>query len=161
MGKLTGTEIDEYFAVHLLYRTRIMLAHYKMTHDSAGKDRAWTGTPSWLDACFIASLVTGRLYLNLLGIGKKGGALAAFSPQTDDVTADGLGGVLLDPSKLPAGEQKLFLDFLIMADKAAAHFTVPKGHDWSKTHDVIKRIHGYLKSNLYGPTGRAGLEPLV
>jgi len=63
MGKLTRTEIDEYFAVHLPYRTRIMLAHYKMTHDRAGHDKAWTGNPAWLDACSIASLVTGRLYL--------------------------------------------------------------------------------------------------
>ena len=161
MGKLKPTQIDEYFNVHLPYRTRIMLAHYKMTHDGAGKNKAWNSNPAWLDACFVASLVTGRLYLNVFGVGKKGGALCAFSPQEDDVTVDDLGGILLDPAKLPAVEQKLFLDFLIMADKAAAHFTTPKNHDSSTTHDVIKLIHGYMKSNLYGPAGRTGLETVV
>ena len=161
MGKLTASAIDEYFDVHLPYRTRIMLAHYKMTHDSAGKDKPWTANPAWLDACFVASLVSGRLYLNVLGVGKKGGAPCAFVQQPDDVTVDDLGGLRVDPATLSVNEQKLFLDFLTMADKAAAHFTIPKSHDWTKTHDVIELIHGYLKSNLYDAVGRTGLEPLI
>src|SRR5271169_553622 len=100
MGKLAIGQIDEYFAVHLPYRTRIMLAHYKMTHDSAGNDKGWNGNPAWLDACFIASLVTARLYLNVLGVGKKGGTLADFEDKADDVTVDDLGGVRLDAATL-------------------------------------------------------------
>jgi hypothetical protein len=69
--------------------------------------------------------------------------------------------VPLDPAKLQTCEQKLFVDFLIMADKAAAHFTRPKNHDWNETHHVIKLIHRYLKSNLYDPAGRTGLEGLA
>jgi len=138
-----------------------MLAHYKMTHDSAGLDRAWKNDPAWLDGCFIASLVTGRLYLNVLGIGKRDRALTPFGNKGNDVMVDDLGGVRLDVPKLPGGEQQLFLDFLIMADKAAAHFTMPKNHDWSKTHDIMRLIHGYLKSNLYYPAGRSELEDLV
>jgi hypothetical protein len=156
MGKLHAGQIEEYFAVHLPYRTRILLAHYKMT-----RPNGWSGNPAWLDACFVASLVTGRLFLNVLGVGKEGGALACFSAQPDDVTVDNLGGKLLDPATLPAADRDLFFDFLKMADKAAAHFTTPMNHDWTKTHDVIQRIHHYLKVNLYDQAGRSGLEPLT
>jgi hypothetical protein len=141
MGKLTPNDINEYFENHLPYRTRIMLAHYKMTHDDTGANTAWTSNPAWLDGCFVASLVTGRIYLNLLGIGKKHGALCPFSPQRDDVTVADLSGVLLDPAKLPTNERTLFLNFLIMADKAAAHFTTPRNHDWNMTHEVIELIN--------------------
>ena len=161
MGKLIAGQIDTYFEVHLPYRTRIMLAHYKMTHDSAGNDKAWTRNPAWLDACFVASLVTARLYLNVLGVGKKGGALADFDGKPDDVTVDDLGGKRLDPTKLSQTEHDLFFDFLNMADKAAAHFTTPIVHDWTKTHEVIKLIHYYLKTNLYDVLGRSGLEQLM
>lgn len=137
-----------------------MLAHYKMTHDSAGNDKSWMLNPAWLDSCFIASLVTGRLYLNALGIAKQASAIAAFSAKPDDVTVDDLGGIRLDPGALRPHEPRLFLDFIIMADKAAAHFTTPRAHDTSTTHAVIKLIHGYLKKNLYDPTARTGLEPL-
>lgn len=160
MGKLNRAEIDEYFDVHLPYRTRTLLAHYKMTHDSAGQDKPWTSNPAWLDGCFITSLINGRIYLNTLGIGKSGGALVPFVPRQDDVTVDDLGGTVLDPTKLPGAEQTLFLNFVIMADKAAAHFTTPSGHSWNQTHDVIKLIHGYLNTNLYIPAGRSGLEGL-
>jgi hypothetical protein len=160
MGKLSTTEIQEYFKVHLPYRTRIMLAHYKMTHDTCGNPKAWTGNPAWLDACFVASLITARSYLHLLGVGKKSGRLCAFEPRQDDITVDDLGGRRIDAAKLPPDEQRLFLDFLTMADKAAAHLTVPRDHDWAKTHDVIKLIHNYLKTNLYGPASRTDLESL-
>jgi hypothetical protein len=88
----------------------------------------------------MATLVTARLFLDLLGRGKRGGRLVPFEPKADDIVATELGGTLLDPTTLSQAERDLFLDFLIMADKAAAHFTVPIKHDWSKTHDVILRI---------------------
>lgn len=62
--------------------------------------------------------------------------------------------MLIDPAALPPGEKKLFFDFLNTADKAPAHFTIPMIHDWAKTHDVILRLHHYLKVNLYDHTGR-------
>ena len=62
--------------------------------------------------------------------------------------------LLIDPAALPARERQLFLDFLKMADKAAAHFTVPITHDWTKTHDVVLRVHHHLKVCLYDYTGR-------
>jgi hypothetical protein len=150
MGKLKPAEIDEYFETHLPYRTGILLAHYRMTRVP------WTGDLGRLNACFVASLVTARLFLNVLGIGKdkRGGALATFVPRPDDVTADDLGGLPIDPATLPKMEQDLFLDFLKMADKSAAHFTTPIAHDWTKTHEVILRIHHHLKINVYDHTGR-------
>lgn len=162
MGKLTTSEIDDYFKVHLPYRTRILLAHYKMTHDSAGKDQSWNLNPAWLDACFVASLVTGRLYLNVLGIGKdkKGTKLCRYQPRANDITVDDLDGMALDPTRLLVGEEKLFLDFMIMADRAAAHFTILEPHDSAKTHNVVQRIHHYLQVNLYDASGRRGLQPL-
>jgi hypothetical protein len=150
MGKLTPAEIDEYFEKHLPYRTGILLAHYRMTRVS------WTGDVGRLNACFVASLITARLFLNVLGIGKaKGGvALAPYTPKPDDVTADDLGGLLIDPVTLPKKEQDLFLAFIKMADKAAAHFTIPIAHDLAITHEAVLRIHHYLTINLYGHTGR-------
>lgn len=148
MGKLTPVRIDEYFEKHLPYRTGILLAHYRMTR------KPWTGDVGRLNACFVASLVTGRLFLNVLGVGKKGGKLCRFVGQDDDVNAEDLGGKFIDLATLPPGDEALFIGFLKMADKAAAHFTMPMYHDWSKTHDVILRIHHYLKVNVYGHTGR-------
>ncbi|HEY6332898.1 MAG TPA: hypothetical protein VI756_26470 [Blastocatellia bacterium] len=148
MGKLTPGQVDEYFEMHLPYRTRILLAHYRMT------GMAWSGDPGSLDACFIAALVTGRLFLNMLGIGKRGSELVRYRRELDDVMADDLGGKLLDPASLSTAEHELFLRFLVMADKAAAHFTLPMSHDWTKTHEVVLQIHHYLAVNLYEYTGR-------
>ena len=161
MGKLSVPQIDDYFEKHLPYRTRIMLAHYKMTHDANGNRKAWTGDPGWVDACFIASLVTTRLYFNVLGMGKVDGQLGHFQPKPDDVTVDDLGGKRVDTTMLPASEKALLFDFLRMADKAAAHFTIPIQHDCSKTHDVVRIIHGYLQTHLYAQAGRTGLESMV
>jgi hypothetical protein len=111
MGKLTPPQVEEYFDKHLPYRTGILLAHYRMTRGP------WTGDPGMLNACFVSALVTGRLFLNVL--------LDRYSPRPTDVTVDDLGGVLIDPATLPKAERDLFLHFLIMADQAAAHFTVP------------------------------------
>ncbi|HEY3825201.1 MAG TPA: hypothetical protein VGL82_11625 [Bryobacteraceae bacterium] len=71
MGKLSASQIDDYFANRLPYRTGILLAHYRMTR------QLWTGEVGRLNACFVAALVTGRIFLNVLGIGKAKGALAA------------------------------------------------------------------------------------
>ena len=160
MPKLTDHQIDEYFKNHLPYRTRIMLAHYKMTHDAEGKDLPWTGDAGQLDACFIASLVTARLYLNILAVGKKDGKLSPYEPKPDDVTVRDLKGTLVDLQKMSPSEKTLLYDFLIMADKAAAHFTTPIDHDWTKTHDVIRVVHRYLQTHLYDHAGRVGLETM-
>jgi hypothetical protein len=102
------------------------------------------------------------MFLNMLGIGKRkdGTTLAAISGRNTDVLADDLGGTLIDSAILPTDEQQLFLNFLKMADQAAAHFTTPVAHDWTKTHDVILRVHAYVKTNLHDPTGRT-IDPLL
>jgi hypothetical protein len=82
MGKLTAPQIDEYFTIHLPYRTRIPLAHYRMTREP------WHGDRAQLEATFEASLVAGRMYLNILGIAKnRQDLLIPFRAQHDDVTA--------------------------------------------------------------------------
>ena len=162
MGKLTTSQINEYFDVHLPYRTRIMLAHYKMTRASWTIER---GPVAWLQACFEASLITGRLYLNVLGVTAKrdGSALKALvnDPNCPDVAAEDLGGTRLNLTLLQPNEQSLFLHFIIMANKAAAHLTMPGNYDLDQVHPAIHRIHYYLKTNLYDPSGRIGLESLV
>jgi len=131
-----------------------------MRHDAVGTFIPWTGNQAWLDACFVASLVTARLYLNVLGIGKngKGTTLVEYVAQKNDVTVEDLGGTRVNVATISPGDQKVLLDFLIMADKAAAHFTTPIPHDRKPIPSVILLIHGYLKTHLYGVTGRTGLE---
>lgn len=73
MGKLSATQIDDYFSKHLPYRTRIMVTHYRMTHDRVGNPTAYTADPGQVDAAFVAALVTARMYINVLGVGKSGG----------------------------------------------------------------------------------------
>ena len=91
----------------------------------------------------------------------RGSGAGQFRGQAYDVTVDDLGGKRLAPATLSQAEQYLLFGFLKMADKAAAHFTIPIVHDWSKTHDVIKLVHAYLKSNLHDIAGRVGLEALT
>jgi hypothetical protein len=117
MGKLTPALVDEYFEIHLPYRTRVLLAHFKMRHDPVtGKFITWT--QSWLDAGFVAALVTAWLYLNVLGIAKNGKrtALVDLRDQGDDITVDDLGGRRVTIASIPPADQKTLLDFLIMAD---------------------------------------------
>lgn len=165
MGKLAPSQVDEYLAVHLPYRTRIMLAHYKMTHDRHGNAKSWTGElgpSSWLEACFEASLIAGRMYLNLLGIAarKDGSALRIVGRrESDDLGAEDLGGVPLELAMLPLEEQSLLLDFIVMANKASAHLTTLGNHDPEKAHPAILRVHSHLKKNVYDAAGRTGLEP--
>ena len=98
MGKLSAALIEEYFAIHLPYRTRILIAHYRMTR------QAWHGDPAQLEAAFEASLVTGRMYLNVLGVAKnKHDVLVPFRPKDDDVSAADLGGTYVDIASLTPG----------------------------------------------------------
>src|SRR4051794_19688642 len=148
MGKLKPHEVVEYLDKHVPYRLGILLAHYRMTR------KPWMGGQAILDACFVASLVTARMFLNMLGIGKDQKGLICFDPKKTDVCVDDLGGILIDPATLPAAEQDSFLNFLKMADQAAAHFTTPIAHDWTVTHEVILRVHAHLKTKLYDATHR-------
>jgi hypothetical protein len=164
MGKLTRSQVDEYFTIHLPYRTGILLAHFKMRHHAVtGKFTPWNGTPSWLDSAFVAFLVTARLYLNVVGIAKngKGTKLVNFEARADDITVDDLGGRRVSIATISAADQKMLLDFLVMADKAAAHFTSPCPHDRTTIPRVVILIHGYLKTHLYDVLGRTDLETVV
>jgi hypothetical protein len=127
MGKLTESQIDEYFAVHLPYRTRILLAHYRMTREP------WRGDRAQLEAAFEASLITGRMYLNVLGISKnRHDVLVPSRPQDDDVSAGDLGGTLVEIATLTPEDVSLFTGFLRMVDKGAAHLTMPMQHRSSR-----------------------------
>jgi hypothetical protein len=161
-GNLSHQLIDEYFDNHLPYRTRILLAHYKMRHTATGAFVPWTGNQAWLDSCFVASLVTARLYLNMFGIGKNrdGTALVNYKGRDTDMTVEKLGGDRVDFTQMSVADQKMLLAFIIMADQAAAHFTTPIPHDRGPIPKVIKLIHGYLKTHLYEVVGRAGLETM-
>ena len=53
----------------------------------------------------------------------------------------------------------MFLHFIVMSNKAAAHLTTPGKHDPDKTHPAILKIH-YLKVNLYDVTKRSGVEAI-
>ena len=154
VGKLTDEQIEEYFSIHLPYRARILLAHYRMTRTS------WTGDRGQLEACFEASLITGRMFLNMLGISRnrRGDALIQKRFRDDEVNVEDLGGKLVDPAKLAAEDATLFRGFLQMADKAAAHFSTPMEHPWQRTHEAISRICYHLKANLYDQMARRSLE---
>ena len=128
MGKLSAALIEEYFKIHLPYRTRILVAHYLMTR------QAWHGDLAQLEAAFEASLITGRMYLNVLGVAKnKHDVLVPLRPKDDDVSAADLGGTLIDIAALTPGDVALLTGFLKMADKGAAHpdpaDAAPRGPD--------------------------------
>ncbi len=152
MGKLSADQIDEYFSKHLPYRYGILLAHKRLCEAGGGE-----GDSAVLNACFVASLVTGRLYLNLLGIKRnsKDDSLQACDPWDDDVSSLDLGGTFVEIDSLLPKDVKLFTGFLKMADKAAAHFTLPMRHPWEETHEAIERIQHHLKIHLYDVSNRA------
>jgi hypothetical protein len=152
MNKLQAHQVIDYLDTHVPYRLGILLAHYRISV----KKSPLVDDHAVANACFVASLVTARMCLNMLGIAKdkRKNCLVRFQPRDTDVCADDLGGTLIDPATLAQDEQHLFLNFLKMADQAAAHFTVPIIHDWKVTHEVIRRVHGHLKTHLYGPTNR-------
>ncbi|MCF8454139.1 MAG: hypothetical protein K9G42_13105, partial [Pedobacter sp.] len=112
------------------------------------------GNPALLDASFEASLITGRMYLNVLGVSKKNNSIDIPIYKTDDLNATDLGGKLIDLSTLSQTDKDDFFNFLIMADKGAAHLTLPRRHDWENTHFVIDKIVSYVKTHIYSPAGR-------
>jgi len=149
MGKLSADQIEEYFDIHLPYRTRILLAHYRMTR------AAWHGDRAQLEAAFEASLITGRMYLNVLGVSKnRHDVLVPCRPQDDDVSAADLGGTSVDIGTLTPDDVLLLTGFLKMAHKGAAHLTLPMQHPVDQTHIAIARICELVKANLYDATGR-------
>jgi hypothetical protein len=150
MGKLNADMIDEYFSTHLPYRTGILLAHYRMTR------APWHGDRAQLEAAFEASLITGRMYLNALGVSKnKLNVLVPFQPKDDDVTAADLGGTSIDIAALSETDVSLLTGFLKMADKGAAHLTMPLHHPVKDTHKAIMQICDLVKKHLYDATGRS------
>ena len=155
MNKLTDEQIGEYFTVHLPYRTRVLLSHYWMTRTP------WTGDLGQLQACFEASLITGRMFLNMLGISRNprnDAVIQRKKCRDDEVNAEDLGGELVDLAKLAPEDVTLFCGFLKMADKAAAHLTTPAEHPWQHTHKAIARICHHVKTNLYDQTHRTSPE---
>jgi hypothetical protein len=149
MGKLAPLQIDEYFEIHLPYRTRILLAHYRMTR------APWNADRGQLEAAFEASLITGRMYLNVLGVSKnRHDVLQPTRFQDDDVGAADLGGSSIDISTLTPHDVSLFTGFLKMADKGAAHLTMPMQHPVEQTHIAVVRICELVKTHLYDATGR-------
>ena len=63
-----------------------------MTHEpGTGKDKSYRGDLGQLEACYLASLVSGRTILNLVGIGKDANGLKPFVFKPDDIAADDLG----------------------------------------------------------------------
>jgi len=148
MGKLSGTQIEEYFNEHLPYRNQVLLAHKNLCDKGP-----YNGDPAILRACFEASLVTGRMYLNMLGISMDKNRLAKKQfRHSDDISAEDLGGRLVDISGIPVPDRDLFVGFLKMVDKGAAHLTLPMNHPWMETHKAIDRIVSYLRKYLYLPT---------
>jgi hypothetical protein len=147
MGKLSASLIEEYFAIHLPYRRRILLAHYRMTCVPWHGDRA--------EAAFEASLITGRMYLNVLGVSKnRQDVLVPIRPQADDVSVVDLGGSLVDIGTLTPDDVALLTGFLKMADQGAAHLTMPMTHPVDQTHIAVARICELVKAHLYDATGR-------
>jgi hypothetical protein len=146
MTKLNSDQIEEFFSEHLPYRRGILLAHTEMCRQGP-----WKGDPARLNACFVASLVTGRLFLNFLGVKRsaKDDSLQACKPWDDDVSSVDLGGTFVGIGTLPPHDVELFTGFLKMADKAAAHFSKPEERPWRDTHEAIERIDHYLTVHLY------------
>lgn len=151
MSKLTSEQLDEYFKIHLPYRNRILLAHKNICARGP-----YHGDPAILQSCFEVSLITGRMYLNVLGIGKVNSRIERPIYHTDDdnLNAEDLGGNLVDLSTLSQIDKDDFLNFLVMADKGAAHLTMPRVHNWENTHVVIDKIVNFIKTNIYKPAGR-------
>jgi hypothetical protein len=92
-----------------------------------------------LEAAFEASLITGRIYLNVLGVSKnRHDVLQPTRFQEDDVSAADLGGGSIDISTLTPDDISLFTGFLKMADKGAAHLTMPMQHPVDQTHSTTE-----------------------
>jgi len=145
MGKLSKEQIQTYFDEHLPYRNRILIAHKEIC-----KKGSYHGDIALLQACFEASLITGRMYLNVLGLTKnKNDEIINNNFRHDDVSVNDLGGELVEINNLKPKEKQLLLGFLKMVDKGAAHLTLPMKHQWEKTHEAIDFILDLLQKHLY------------
>lgn len=113
----------------------------------------WHGDRAQLEAAFEASLITGRIYLNIRGIAKnRHDLLVPFRPQDDDVSAHDLGGTLVETAGLAPADTALFVGFLKMADKGAAHLTMPnappgRGHAYRHRADLRTDQSASLRRN--------------
>jgi len=95
------------------------------------------------------------MYLNVLGVAKnKHDALVPSRPKDDDVSAADLGGTSIDIGALTPDDISLLTGFLRMADKGAAHLTMPMAHPVEQTHIAIVRICELVKAQQYDTTGR-------
>jgi hypothetical protein len=95
------------------------------------------------------------VYLNVMGISKnRHDLLQPTRFQDDDVSAADFGGTLIDISTLTPDDVSLLTGFLKMADKGAAHLTLPMQHPVDQTHIAVARICELVKAHLYDVTGR-------
>jgi hypothetical protein len=152
MSKLSPELMEEYFAIHLPYRLRILLAHYRMTR------HPWIGERAQLEAAFEASVITGRLLLHILGIGRIGNGIGRPRVESDDVNAADLGTQLVDLSAIPQADEQLFSEFIRMAHKGSAHFTMPDTYAVEQTHVAVTRICEYVKKHLFDKTGHRSID---
>jgi len=89
MSKLSIKQIEEFFNTHLPYRNQVLIAHKKLCAKGP-----YHGDPAILSACFEASLVTGRMYLNVLGIRKnRKGQLEPNQFRPDDISTCRVGKI--------------------------------------------------------------------
>jgi len=136
--------IDEYRAKHLPYVVGVMRGHKKLVAKGP-----YYGDVDILNGVFVGSLAAGRMLLNLIGIGldRKTDSLKGFKPSyTDDITMADIGGRMADVGALnndPA-RRDLLAGFIKMADKAAAHMTVPEKRPWERTHEALAEIEWLL-----------------
>lgn len=146
MAQLSHEEVERFFEVHLPYRIGVLMAHSELGLCPSGSRQ---------NACFTGSVVTARVLLNFLGIGKKGTALERYSSRhADDVSIEDLGGRPVEIDKLAPGDRDLILGFLQMADKATAHSTKERPHQWQSTDSALQLVFDLLRTHLYEPTGR-------
>jgi hypothetical protein len=87
MSKLSASLIEEYFAIHLPYRTRILLAHYRMTRT------AWHGDQT---LALLRRAIEGRE--QPLGYGMLSSALGRLRHPEEGIKA--VDGKRKDPMRL-------------------------------------------------------------
>ncbi len=147
MPKMDQAGIDEYRTKHLPYVLGVMRGHKKLT------DRGpYHGDVDILHATFVSSVAAGRMLPNFIGItlDRTNSHLKKFRPNyPDDVTMEDLGGRMADVDALnrDAVRRDLLAGFIKMADKAAAHMTVPEKRPWERTHEAMAEIEGLLEDS--------------
>lgn len=111
----TQEGITAFLEVHIPNRMGILMSHKELCK------KTYIGDPRILNACFIASLVVGRVLLNMLGIGKNSGQLGTPVYKSNDVNANDLGFNLVSITELSKQDKDDFLNYIIIADRASAH----------------------------------------